>query len=74
MSRGFFKKISNNASLTDELLPPDTKHPKRPASIDFLGFRGRLNTLDKISPLPTDTIMDGLTLSSGKRIPVRKRL
>ncbi|CDS41145.1 trafficking protein particle complex subunit 10 [Echinococcus multilocularis] len=61
--RILFKRSSDNARTTNGQ-SADVKPPKRPTSIDFLGYRGRLNTLDRVNPLPYDSILDGLTLSS----------
>ncbi|KAL5970039.1 hypothetical protein TSMEX_002237 [Taenia solium] len=61
--RVLFKRSSDNAR-TKNSQSADTKPLKRPTSIDFLGYRNRLNTLDRVNPLPCDSILDGLTLSS----------
>ncbi|VUZ42271.1 unnamed protein product [Hymenolepis diminuta] len=58
--RQFFRRSAVNATDTNG----EIRTVKRPTSIDFLSFRGRLNTLDKITPLPSDSLLDGLTLSA----------
>ncbi|KAM7541060.1 hypothetical protein Aperf_G00000026623 [Anoplocephala perfoliata] len=55
----FKKKIASSSDMNGEV-----GHIKRPTSIDFLSYRGRLNTLDKVAPLPQDSILDGLALTA----------
>nr|CDS32762.2 trafficking protein particle complex subunit 10 [Hymenolepis microstoma] len=57
----FFKRSAVNSNDTKE----ESRSARRPTSIDFQSFRGRLNTLEKVNPLPCDSILDGLTLSAG---------
>nr|CDS30033.2 hypothetical transcript [Hymenolepis microstoma] len=55
------KRLAVNSNDTKE----ESRSARRPTSIDFQSFRGRSNTLDKVTPLPCDSILDGLTLSAG---------
>uniref|UniRef100_A0A158REF7 Trafficking protein particle complex subunit 10 n=1 Tax=Hydatigena taeniaeformis TaxID=6205 RepID=A0A158REF7_HYDTA len=61
--RVLFKRSSDNARIANGQAA-DVKPLRRPTSIDFLGYRGRLSTFDRANPLPCDSILDGLTLSS----------
>ncbi|VDO06943.1 unnamed protein product [Rodentolepis nana] len=44
----FFKRLAVNSNDTKE----ENRPLRRPTSIDFQSFRGRLNTLEKVTPLP----------------------
>ncbi|VDD80195.1 unnamed protein product [Mesocestoides corti] len=67
-SRGMFRQSNNNLNATDDGSVSDGKPTRRPASIDFLAFRGRLSTPDRASPLSLASLQDGLTLSSEERV------